>query len=98
MAEIAVGESGEQDSSKQDAASACIARAIEALAGLAAGDACGECFLAPQNRAPERRASRVLPPPPWRFTDDTMMAVSVCACLKRHRGIEPEWLAESFAR
>jgi ADP-ribosylglycohydrolase len=98
MAEIAVGESGEQDSSKQDAASACMARAMESLAGLAAGDAFGECFFDLQNRAPERRASRVLPPPPWRFTDDTMMAVSVCACLERHRGIEPEWLAESFAR
>lgn len=84
--------------SQQCLPDAGMARALEALAGLAAGDAFGECFLDLQNRAPENRAARILPPGPWRFTGDTMMAVSVCACLQRHRGIEPEWLAESFAR
>ena len=76
---------------------ACMARALASLEGLSCGDAFGECFLKTQNRVPARRASRILPPGPWRFTDDTLMAVSVCACLERFGSIEPEWLAESFA-
>jgi ADP-ribosylglycohydrolase len=73
-------------------------RALESLEGLACGDAFGECFFDGKNRAPEARASRTLPSAPWRFTDDTLMAISVCACLERFGGMEPEWLAESFAR
>ncbi|HEY3989080.1 MAG TPA: ADP-ribosylglycohydrolase family protein [Acidobacteriaceae bacterium] len=76
----------------------CLARALESLEGLSCGDAFGECFFDARNRTPELRQARVLPPGPWRFTDDTMMAASVCACLERHGGIEPQWLAESFAR
>ncbi len=75
-----------------------MARALASLEGLSCGDAFGECFFDSRNRAVEIRVSRTLPPAPWRFTDDTMMAVSVCASLERHHGIEPEWLAESFAR
>src|ERR1700744_5786341 len=76
----------------------CMTRALESLEGLSCGDAFGECFFDAKNRTPEARASRVLPPAPWRFTDDTAMAVSVYACLGRFGGMEPEWLAESFAR
>jgi ADP-ribosylglycohydrolase len=75
-----------------------MARALESLAGLSCGDAFGECFFETGNRAAETRASRILPPAPWRFTDDTVMAVSVCACLEQYGGIEPEWLAGSFVR
>jgi ADP-ribosylglycohydrolase len=88
---------GLEDQSKQNSTGACMARALESLGGLASGDAFGECFFDYRNRASENRAARILPPAPWRFTDDTIMAVSVCACLQRHGGIEPEWLAESFA-
>ena len=77
---------------------ACMARALESLAGLSCGDAFGECFFTEENRASEIRASRTLPREPWRFTDDTLMAVSVCGSLELFGGIEPEWLAESFAR
>ena len=77
---------------------ACMARALASLEGLSGGDAFGECFFDPRNRAVEIRASRTLPPAPWPFTDDTLMAVSICASLERHHGVEPEWLAESFAR
>jgi ADP-ribosylglycohydrolase len=98
MAEMAVSGLEQQEESKQRTPGACMARALESLEGLASGDAFGECFFNPHNRAAENRAGRVLPPAPWRFTDDTIMAVSVCACLERHGGIEPEWLAESFAR
>jgi ADP-ribosylglycohydrolase len=96
MANMAAG--GTQQPLKQSSAGECMARAMESLQGLATGDAFGECFFDPHNRAPENRAARILPPAPWRFTDDTIMAVSVCACLEQHRSIEPEWLAESFAR
>jgi ADP-ribosylglycohydrolase len=97
VTEIAVSEL-EQRKSQQGTPDACMARALESLEGLSCGDAFGECFFDPKNRATEVRASRNLPPAPWRFTDDTIMAVSVCACLEQNRGIEPEWLAESFAR
>ncbi|HZD78093.1 MAG TPA: ADP-ribosylglycohydrolase family protein, partial [Acidobacteriaceae bacterium] len=76
----------------------CMTRALESLAGLSCGDAFGECFFDAKNRTPEARAARVLPAGPWRFTDDTAMAISICACLERFGGMEPEWLAESFAR
>jgi ADP-ribosylglycohydrolase len=97
MAEMLVGEL-EQNESQQVMRDKCMARALESLEGLACGDAFGERFFEPRNRASEVRASRTLPPAPWRFTDDTIMAISICACLERFGGIEPEWLAESFAR
>ena len=93
MVEMAV-----EEISQQRTREACMTRALESLEGLACGDAFGECFFDTKNRAPEARASRILPPAPWRFTDDTMMALSVCACLEQFGGMEPEWLAESFAR
>ena len=83
---------------QQNTREGCMTRALESLEGLSCGDAFGECFFDAQNRTPEARASRILPPAPWRFTDDTAMAISVCACLERFGGMEPEWLAESFAR
>jgi ADP-ribosylglycohydrolase len=76
---------------------ASMGRALEALQGLSCGDAFGECFFQAEHRAPAFRAARTLPPAPWRFTDDTLMAVSVCASLERHGGIDPQWLAGSFA-
>jgi ADP-ribosylglycohydrolase len=97
MAEMLVGEL-EQDESQQVMRDRCMVRALESLEGLACGDAFGGCFFDPRNRASEVRASRTLPSAPWRFTDDTIMAISICACLERFGGIEPEWLAESFAR
>lgn len=97
MREIIVGEQ-EDEMRQQNGPDACLARALESLEGLSCGDAFGECFADLANRASGARAARTLPPAPWRFTDDTMMAVSVYACLERHGGIEPEWLAESFAR
>ena len=43
---------------------ACMARALASLEGLSCGDAFGECFFDPRNRAVEIRASRILPPGP----------------------------------
>ena len=98
MADTAGDAVEQRKQSQQHAPAACLARALESLEGLASGDAFGECFFNSSHRTPENRASRMLPPSPWRITDDTLMAVSVCACLERHGSIEPEWLAESFAR
>jgi ADP-ribosylglycohydrolase len=97
MTQAAVSEDPERrpSLSGQDA---CMARAQESLEGLSCGDAFGECFFESRNRTSDTRSSRTLPPAPWRFTDDTLMATSVCACLAQYGGIEPEWLARSFAR
>lgn len=96
MAEMAVSEL--EQKAQHTTPEACMARALAALEGLSCGDAFGECFFDARNRAGDIRASRTLPPGPWSFTDDTIMAVSICASLERHHGIEPQWLAESFAR
>ena len=87
-----------QEKEPQEMRDACLARAFASLEGLSCGDAFGECFVEQESRDTKLRAARVLPPGPWRYTDDTLMAVSVYACLERHGKIEPEWLAESFAR
>ncbi len=79
-------------------AQACMLRALQSLQGLSCGDAFGECFFRPQDCSRLARTERRLPPGSWDFTDDTIMAISVCACLARHGGIDPEWLAGSFAR
>jgi ADP-ribosylglycohydrolase len=86
-----------------------LARALTALEGLSVGDAFGERFfirpgewsdqqLAPHADIAERLiAMRALPAPPWRYTDDTEMALSVVANLRLHGGIEQDALARSFA-
>jgi ADP-ribosylglycohydrolase len=90
----------EQDVAKSGASDGhrgSMERAVEALQGLSCGDAFGECFFKAEHRAPAFRAARTLPAAPWRFTDDTLMAISVCAALERHGEIDPQWLAGSFA-
>jgi ADP-ribosylglycohydrolase len=96
MSETALDVAG-QDKPQQDMREACLARAFASLEGLSCGNAFGECFQK-SHLDPTLRAGRILPSAPWRYTDDTIMAVSVYACIERHGKIEPEWLAESFAR
>ncbi|HEX6771097.1 MAG TPA: ADP-ribosylglycohydrolase family protein [Acidobacteriaceae bacterium] len=96
MTEKAVDVAG-QDEPQQEMRDACVARAFASLEGLSCGDAFGECIQKAHRNA-TLRAARILPSAPWPYTDDTVMAVSVYACLERHGKIEPEWLAESFAR
>lgn len=97
MTETAVSEA-RQDEPKHELQDACQARAFASLEGLSCGDAFGECFRQESNRDAAARAARTLPEGLWPYTDDTVMAVSIYACLERHGRIEPEWLAESFAR
>ncbi len=68
-------------------------RALLSLAGLSVGDAFGEQFF----RLPwEAIGRRHLPPTPWKWTDDTAMALSVVEVLRDHHEIEQDALATRF--
>ncbi|MEU6220350.1 ADP-ribosylglycohydrolase family protein [Streptomyces sp. NPDC047022] len=71
-------------------------RALASLRGLAVGDALGSQFFVPANYPLLRR--RELPPGTWQWTDDTEMACSVVSVLARHRRIDQDDLARSFAQ
>lgn len=73
-------------------------RATLALEGLSVGDAFGETNLA---RLPEtiRRIEdrRITTRRPWRWTDDTAMAISIVDTLAAHDRVDPDDLARRFA-
>ncbi len=75
-----------------------LARAYQSLEGLRCGDAFGERFFVREELALSLIKQRAVPKPPWGFTDDTMMAISVVSTLKEHAEINQDHLAESFAR
>jgi ADP-ribosylglycohydrolase len=72
-------------------------RALQSLEGLACGDAFGERFFLPPDVAVPMICQRATPAPPWFFTDDTMMAISIVATLDRHAEIDSGFLARDFA-
>lgn len=72
-------------------------RALAALEGLSVGDGFGECFFAPDDVILTRIRGRVLPPAPWRWTDDTQMALSILDTLRAHGAIDQDDLASRFA-
>jgi len=72
------------------------AAARDSLRGLAVGDAFGAQFFVPDN-LPALREHR-LPPAPWPWTDDTEMACSVFAVLRRHGAVDQWDLVQSFAQ
>jgi len=67
--------------------------ARRSLEGLALGDAFGQLFFA---RGAETFDH--LDPYPWRWTDDTHMALSIVEVLERHGTIDQDALARAFAR
>ena len=71
-------------------------RARDALEGLSVGDAFGEQFFALLGRHDQPVERRLLSAPPWEWTDDTNMALSVYAALRRRGAIDQEELAASF--
>ena len=71
-------------------------RARLSLSGLSVGDAFGERFFAPGDAAEQMIRLRALPAPPWRFTDDTVMALSIVEVLGQHACINQEELAKRF--
>lgn len=74
-----------------------LARARASLEGLSVGDAFGERFFLPPGMFAARIEERFLPPPPWFYTDDTQMALSIFSTLRQYEVIEQERLADSFA-
>lgn len=76
-----------------------MSRALIALEGLATGDACGDHFrpigLEWDRPLAVERAKRSAP---WRYTDDTQMALSIVTTLRLHGEIDQDDLALSFGR
>lgn len=73
-----------------------LARARESLEGLSVGDAFGKAAFH-QIGQQYGVASHSIAPGPWRYTDDTLMALSIYENLRLHGQIEPDALAGSFA-
>jgi ADP-ribosylglycohydrolase len=73
-------------------------RALGSLEGLSVGDAFGEQLLAEPASAVVRLQQRVVPPGPWAYTDDTVMAMSVVETLQHHGRIDQDSLAQRFGR
>ncbi|NJM07173.1 ADP-ribosylglycohydrolase family protein, partial [Candidatus Gracilibacteria bacterium] len=71
-------------------------RARVALEGLSVGDAFGERFFTHPAVVTSLIAQRALPAPPWPYTDDTEMALSIVAVLRQYGTIDQDALARSF--
>lgn len=76
-------------------AESALAKAILSLDGLSVGDAFGELFF---SVSPYHATWSNLPAGPWRWTDDTHMALSIVEILKTYGRIEQDALAQAFAR
>jgi ADP-ribosylglycohydrolase len=72
-------------------------RAWLSLDGLSVGDTFGERYFGPAEEALRRIAARELSPPPWSYTDDTEMALSIVEVLGAHGRIDQDRLASAFA-
>ena len=72
-------------------------RAWLSLEGLSVGDTFGERFFGPPDDALRRIAGRELRPPPWTYTDDTEMALSIVEVLRDCGKIDQDRLADRFA-
>lgn len=68
------------------------------LTGLSVGDALGETFFGAGSELLNRIERREVPPAPWQYTDDTEMALSIAEALWQYGRIDPDKLAEGFAR
>lgn len=73
-------------------------RARLSLAGLSVGDAFGERFFGPAGRVLQAIEARELPQGPCRYTDDTVMALSVVQTLDERQTLDPDVLARHLAR
>ncbi len=72
-----------------------LARALTALEGLSVGDAFGERYFTGDAEA--LVAARTLPRAPWRWTDDTQMALSLVSVLRQHDTVDQDALAANFS-
>ncbi|MBC7806516.1 MAG: ADP-ribosylglycohydrolase family protein [Akkermansiaceae bacterium] len=73
-----------------------IDRANLALEGLSVGDAFGETFFVNPAVVEGLILQRALAPPPWKWTDDTLMAFSVVENLREYGAIESDALVADF--
>jgi ADP-ribosylglycohydrolase len=72
-------------------------RAQRSLQGLSVGDAFGERYFIDAGKVDLMVADRRLPAPPWRYSDDTVMALSIVETLEQWGSIDQDDLAERFA-
>jgi ADP-ribosylglycohydrolase len=75
-----------------------LTRAIHSLHGPNCGDAFGERFFLHTKLPRSLIDQRVVPSPPWRYTDDTAMAIAITEVLEEYGEIRQELLAERFGR
>ncbi len=78
-------------------------RARQSLSGLSIGDALGaEFYREILHSSIEEVVGQIenedVPVAPWRYTDDTEMALSIVQTLEEHHGIDQDALAAHFAR
>lgn len=71
--------------------------ARRALEGIALGDCFGETFFVPEEIARKRIRDREIVNEPWRFTDDTVMAIGIYRILEQYGKIDQDQLAKVFA-
>jgi ADP-ribosylglycohydrolase len=71
-------------------------RALLSLHGLALGDALGGFFEFSHGQLSRRITERIIPQGSWHWTDDTQMALSLFALLRRTGSIDPDALATSL--
>jgi ADP-ribosylglycohydrolase len=76
--------------------SKALERALVSLEGLSVGDAFGETFFVNPTMVAGLIADRALETPPWEFTDDTNMALSIVSILRQYGEIDQERLALDF--
>jgi ADP-ribosylglycohydrolase len=74
-----------------------LVRALVSLDGLSVGDSFGEKFFLHPNVVDNLVAARAIPSPPWHYTDDTEMALSIVAVLRKYGKIDQGKLAQNFA-
>lgn len=87
-----------QNHSPMTSAQTSIDRALLSLDGLSVGDGFGQSFFfVTPLTADSRLEGRFIPPPPWFYTDDTVMAVSIVRCLAQKEKIDTASLATAFA-
>ena len=69
--------------------------AQKSLDGLSVGDAFGELFF---RLSPFHTKFEDLPTAPWKWTDDTHMALSIVEILNKHQRIDQDELAKALAK
>ena len=73
-------------------------RAYQSLIGLSVGDALGRHVKSASRKLNlDMAKNRQIPPEPWYWTDDTLMAMSIYSILRQYGEIRQDQLAHSFA-